>query len=77
VVPDVPVSKFVLYMQGGKKGLLVNSRSLCKGKNRATVKLKGQNGRWHRLRPLVRATGCKKKGKAKRKKARRSSHRRG
>ncbi len=28
-VPDVPVSKFVLTMKGGKKGLLVNSRNLC------------------------------------------------
>ena len=29
-VPDAPVSKFVLTMQGGKKGLLENSRNLCK-----------------------------------------------
>jgi hypothetical protein len=28
-VPDAPVSKFVLTMQGGKKGLLVNSRNIC------------------------------------------------
>ena len=28
-IPDVPVSKFKLTMQGGKKGLLVNSRNLC------------------------------------------------
>ena len=63
-------------MQGGKKGLLVNSRNLCKGKHRATVKLKGHNGRRQVSRPVVRATGCKKKRKAKRKKARRSSHRR-
>ena len=28
-VPDVPVSKFVLTMKGGKRGLLVNSRDLC------------------------------------------------
>ncbi|HXS47298.1 MAG TPA: hypothetical protein VN756_07525 [Solirubrobacterales bacterium] len=29
VVPDVPVSKFVLTVRGGKKGLLTNSRNLC------------------------------------------------
>ena len=29
-VPDAPVTKFVLEMQGGKKGLLVNSRNICK-----------------------------------------------
>lgn len=28
-VPDVPVSKFVLTLRGGRKGLLVNSRNLC------------------------------------------------
>ena len=28
-VPDAPVSKFVLEMQGGKKGLIVNSTNLC------------------------------------------------
>ena len=27
--PDVPVTKFTLYMKGGKKGLLVNSRNIC------------------------------------------------
>ena len=43
-VPDAPVTKFVLDMKGGKKGLLVNSSSLCKGRKRATVKLAGQNG---------------------------------
>jgi hypothetical protein len=44
-VPDVPVSKFVLNMKGGKKGLLVNSTNLCAEKQRAIVKMKGQNGK--------------------------------
>jgi hypothetical protein len=34
VVPDVPVSKFVLTLRGGRKGLLVNSRNQCPGKAR-------------------------------------------
>ena len=29
-VPDVPVKKFILNMQGGKKSLLVNSTNTCK-----------------------------------------------
>jgi hypothetical protein len=29
VVPDVPVSKFILTLRGGPKGLLVNSRNQC------------------------------------------------
>jgi hypothetical protein len=43
-VPDAPVSKFVLDMQGGAKGLLENSKSLCSADKKATVKLIGQNG---------------------------------
>ena len=74
-VPDVPVSKVVVGMQGGRKGLIVNSRNLCASKNRAGVKLVGQNGRRAVLRPVVRAVGCKKQRKGKRK-ARRSAHRR-
>ena len=72
-VPDAPVSKVVLRMQGGKKGLIVNSRNLCTSKNRARVNLIGHNGRRHKLRPVVRATGCKKK-RRKGKRAKRSSH---
>jgi hypothetical protein len=44
-VPDAPLSKVVLTMQGGKKGLLVNSRNLCSSVPRATVKLRGHNGK--------------------------------
>jgi hypothetical protein len=44
--PDAPVSKFILRMQGGKKGLLVNSRNLCKGKpGRMTVRLLAHNNK--------------------------------
>jgi hypothetical protein len=45
-VPDVPVSKFVLSLQHGKRGLLVPNRNLCgKHRGKATVKLAGQNGK--------------------------------
>ena len=64
-VPDAPVSKFVVEMQGGKKGLIVNSTDLCAGKHWANVSLSGQNGKQLNLRPVVRAVGCKgKKRKA-------------
>lgn len=59
-VPDAPVSKFVLQMQGGKRGLVVNSTNLCKGKQRATLKMRGQNGKEFEARPLVR-NSCKTK----------------
>ncbi len=44
-VPDVPVSKFVLSMKGGKKSLLVNSQNTCARPQRAVLNIKGQNGK--------------------------------
>jgi hypothetical protein len=60
-IPDAPVSKFVLEMQGGKKGLIVNSTNLCKNKkrNRAMATLIGQNGKLDRIKPVLRAK-CRK-----------------
>jgi hypothetical protein len=63
-VPDAPVSKFVLTMQGGKKGLLENSRNLCKSVNRADVKFTAQNGLTANSRPAL-TNSCKKGKKAK------------
>ena len=61
--PDAPVSRFVLEMEGGKKGLVVNSTNLCAKANRATAKLKAQNGKRSNTRPEVVATGCGKSAK--------------
>jgi len=45
-VPDAPVSKFILEMQGGnKKGLLVNSENVCRKQQKAEVNLTAQNGK--------------------------------
>ncbi len=52
-VPDAPVTRFILTMQGGKKGLVVNSRNLCAGKNRAIANFTGQNGRAYNFKPVV------------------------
>lgn len=69
-LPDVPVSKFVLKMKGGKKGLLVNSRNLCAGKpGRTTVKMTGQNGKLSNSRPKL-GNSC---GKIKSKHSKKSS----
>jgi hypothetical protein len=64
-VPDAPISKFVLRMRGGKKGLLENSRNLCAGTNRATARFDGQNGKIRDFDPVV-SNDCKKKKKGKR-----------
>jgi hypothetical protein len=62
-IPDAPVSKFVLEMQGQRKGLIVNSTDLCVGKHRAKADLGAQNGRLDRIEPAVGAAGCGKHGK--------------
>jgi hypothetical protein len=59
-VPDVPVSKFVMTLPGGKKGLLINSRSLCAKPVKAIIRIKGQNGKKANSKPKLR-TPCKKK----------------
>jgi hypothetical protein len=56
--PDVPVTKVILEMQSGKKGLIVNSRDLCGHKSRATAVFTGQNGKTHETSPEVKAD-CK------------------
>jgi hypothetical protein len=55
MVPDAPVSRFVLEMQGGKKGLLVNNTQLCDTTPRGTAVFTGQNGTQVTLRPVMKA----------------------
>jgi hypothetical protein len=66
LVPDAPVTKFVLRMQGGKKGLLVNSTNICRGTHKAQVKMTAQNGKERNFRsPLKGQCGKKKATKSK------------
>lgn len=64
-VPDVPVSKFVLNMKGGKKSLLVNSVNTCAKPQRAIVNMKAQNGKKKNAKKFkLNIASCgKKKGK--------------
>jgi len=64
-VPDAPVSSFVLKMDGGRKGLIVNSQNLCDHRGRAQQRLVAQNGMEAKGRPPVQALGCGKKGNRK------------
>ncbi len=57
-LPDFPVSKFFLEMQGGRKGLIVNSRNLCGSPSKAIAKFTGQNGKVADSRPVVKPVGC-------------------
>jgi hypothetical protein len=60
VIPDAPVSKFTLSMQGGKKGLIINSRNLCAQPSYANARYVAKNGRRYAYRPRVVAEGCAK-----------------
>jgi hypothetical protein len=65
-VPDVPVSKFTMILPGGKHGLLVASRNLCKGKGvKAIVRFKAQNGKKVSKKRSKLKTPCGKKSKRK------------
>jgi hypothetical protein len=62
-VPDAPLSKVILEMQGGKKGLFVNSRNICKHTNRATARFTAHNGKAYDFRPVLKDSCKKGKGK--------------
>jgi hypothetical protein len=60
-VPDAPVSRFVLNMKGGRRGLLQNSTDLCRRPHRALAAFSGQNGKQRTFRPTLLAK-CPHKG---------------
>jgi hypothetical protein len=60
-VPDAPVTKAIVNMQGGKKGLFQNSTNICAKTQRATLKLDAQNGKTWDTRPKLKASCSKKK----------------
>jgi hypothetical protein len=64
VVPDAPVSRFVLQIRGGKHGLLENSEDLCEKPRKAGVAFTAQNGRSLRLTPRI-SNNCGGGSKAK------------
>jgi hypothetical protein len=62
--PDAPLTKVDLRMQGGKKGLIINSRSLCGHVSKANVLFTGHNGKEHSAKPVMKAD-CGGRGKSK------------
>ena len=58
-VPDAPITKVIVNMQGGKKGLIgkgliVNSTDIAR-KHRANAQLQARNGKRQAIKPVVRA----------------------
>jgi hypothetical protein len=66
MVPDAPVENFTLTLAGGNKGLLVNSRDICKAPAKATAKFTGQNGDRVVLHPELKSACAKAKKPSKR-----------
>lgn len=64
--PDVPVTKFVLDLAGGAKGLVINSENLCKNPKRAKVAMVGHNGDMVRRRVKLRTSCGSKSARSKR-----------
>jgi hypothetical protein len=64
-VPDAPVTKFTLKLKGGKKGLLRNTTSVCKGHPKVTVQFDGQNGKTTDQSPALKAA-CRKSSRHRR-----------
>ena len=62
-LPDAPISRFVLNMQGGRKGLLENSDGVCSRKSRAKVRMVGQNGKRNTRRVRLKAA-CGKRARS-------------
>lgn len=56
-LPDVPFSKAVIALPGGRRSLLVNSEELCSKRVRVAVAIAAHSGRRLLLRPALRPSG--------------------
>jgi hypothetical protein len=66
-VPDAPVGTVTFDLLGGRKGLLINSESLCGSGKRASVRMTGQNRDVVKTKPRLRAAcGSQSSRKARR-----------
>jgi len=73
-VPDVPVKKFTLTMQGGKKGLIQNSRNLCTHRYFSRLSFLAQNGKRMVKKLPLGVAGCHGVKKAKYQKKHHKDH---
>jgi hypothetical protein len=67
VLPDAPVTSFVMTLPGGKRGLLVNSDDVCTAPPAQALFI-GQNNATRRLRPRLTNPKCARGAKRKHKK---------
>lgn len=62
-LPDAPVTKFTLTMQGGKKGVLQLGGSLCAKEQRTNARFIAQSNATEVVHPVLKAKCSKHKGK--------------
>jgi hypothetical protein len=62
VLPDAPVTKFVLKLKGGKQGVIQLSRNVCAQRQFAAARMIGQNNVGVRFTPVM-TPECHKRGK--------------
>jgi hypothetical protein len=60
-IPDLPASKLMLEIDGGRRGLLVNSTDLCTSPAHARARFSAQNGR-HRKLTMPLQVSCHRHG---------------
>lgn len=58
-IPDVPLTEAVLELPGGRKGLIVNSGSLCASPRRVKASFSAHNGMKRRLSVPAQVAGCR------------------
>jgi hypothetical protein len=52
-LPDAPVTKFTMVLYGGKRGVLVNEKNLCKTPQVASARFLGQDNEGEALSPQI------------------------
>jgi hypothetical protein len=57
-LPDIPISRAVLDLPGGRRGIVVNSRSLCRGRGEVTATLNAHSGKRRHLKIRPKVAGC-------------------
>jgi hypothetical protein len=69
-LPDAPIDRFTMTLQGGKRGLLVNSANICEAPPLATISALAQNNIGAKFSSKLRGQ-CGGKGKKEKRKAKR------
>ena len=67
-IPDAPISRFVMTLAGGRRGLLQNAANLCARPQPATARFIGHNNRGWAFHPPVKVRCEKKKAHQSRRK---------